>query len=112
MNKDFELFQREFLKWQKLFGVTGYKVYFEEADTEDAYADITVDGPIATVRLNNKLSEEGKWVIDVKQSAKHEAIHLLIQRLEQNARYRYSTSGEITEAAEELVYRLEELIPG
>ena len=25
---DFELFQKEFKKWQRKFGLTGYKVYF------------------------------------------------------------------------------------
>jgi len=43
-------------------------------------------------------------------SAKHEAIHLLLCRLENNAKWRYISKEEVDEAVEELVVKLEELI--
>ena len=112
MDKDFELFQQEFKKWQKWFGLTGYKVYFKYETIVSSFADIKINqgDMVATVRLNKKLLGKEKPFRDVKTSAKHEAIHLLVGRLEQDGRYRYCSEPEIYEATEELVHRLESLI--
>ena len=112
-NKDFIAFRSEFKKWQKIFGLTGYRVYFDHEPLGDSFADMNIDqtNMVATIRLNSKLSDKDKPHKDIKRSAKHEAIHLLIGRLEMNGRYRYSTAEEIYEATEELVFRLEGLIP-
>lgn len=64
-----------------------------------------------TARLNNNLPDKDKPHKDIKQSAKHEAIHLLISRLEKCGRARYVSDSEIYEAGEELVHKLEDLIP-
>jgi len=111
-NKDFELFQKEFKKWQKLFGLTGYKVYFKHEPLDGSFASINVKqgDSVATVRLNSVVPDGDKPYRDVRKSAKHEAIHLLISRLEMNGRYRYASEGEIYESAEELVVKLEGLI--
>ena len=111
-NKDFLTFQREFKKWQKRFGLTGYKVYFLHKPLDDSFASININqgSMVATVKLNSILHNDEKPHRNIKQSAKHEAIHLLIGRLEHNGRFRYSTENEIYEATEELVFRLEELI--
>ena len=112
MNKDFELFQSEFKKWQQKFGLTGYKVYFKHEEIDGAFADITTDlnGMASTVRLNSKLPDKDKPQQDIKMNARHEALHLLISRLEMNGKYRYASEGEINESAEELVRKLEGLI--
>ena len=111
-NKDFTSFKKWFTYYQKLFGLTGYKVYFKYEPLEESFASITctTGDMVATIRLNSKLPDKDKPFKDVKRSAKHEAIHLLLMRLENNARYRYSTSGEIYEAVEEIVFKLEDLI--
>jgi len=113
MNKDFELFQKEFKKWQKLFGLTGHKVYFKYEPLDGRFAEIAITSGVmvATVRLNSNLPDKDKPFKDIKRDAKHEAIHLLLGRLEGNARYRYSSEAEIDEASEELVNKLEGLIP-
>jgi len=112
MNKDFALFQKEFKKWQRLFGLTGYKVYFKYESIDSSFADIEINQGemVAIVRLNSKLPDRDKSYKDIKRSAKHEAIHLLVSRLEKNGRYRYTSEVEICEATEELVFRLENLI--
>ena len=112
MNKDFALFQKEFKKWQRIFGLTGYKVYFKYEPLEKSFADIEInlEGMIATVRLNSKLPDKDKPYKNVRENAKHEAIHLLIGRLEMNGRYRFVSSGEMNESSEELVRKLEGLI--
>lgn len=111
--KDFELFQKEFKKWQIRFGLTGYKIYFKHESIKDAYANISISqgDMTVTVRLNNNLSDDAEPHKDIKRTAKHEAVHLLIGKLEQNGRYRYSSENEIFEATEELVFKLENLIP-
>ena len=113
MNKDFELFQKEFKKWQKLFGLTGYRVCFKYEPLEGRFAEIALSqgDMMATVRLNNSLPDKDKPHKNIKQDAKHEAIHLLLARLAEDGKYRYSTEAEIYEAVEELVHRLEGLIP-
>ena len=110
MNKDFSTFKKYFKKYQQLFGLTGYKVYFKHEPLDGCYADITVDERVATVRLNNSLPSKHDPFRDVKQSAKHEAIHLLIHRLQHLARCRYLFVDDIDEATEELVFKLEDLI--
>jgi len=109
---DFELFQEEFKVWQGKFGLMGYGVYFKHEEIDGAFADISINHElmVATVRLNNKLPDEIKPFSDIKRDAKHEAIHLLIGRLEMNGRCREVSSGEIFEASEELANKLGNLI--
>lgn len=111
---EFELFQKEFKRWQQKFGLTGYQVYFKYEPMDDAYADIIINqgSMVVTARLNSKLSDTAAPHRDVRKSAKHEALHLLVGRLEQDGRYRFSSANEIYEASEELVVRLEGLIDG
>ncbi len=112
MNRDFAEFCKYFKEYQKLFGLTGYKIYFKY-EPIDSFAKIIVNHPdmVVTVKLNNKLLDEDKPFKDVKCSAKHEALHLLLSKLEDRATYRYATKTDIDEAVEELVFKLEDLIP-
>ena len=109
---DFEIFQSEFKKWQGRFGLNGYKVYFKHEPVPDGFADINVilTDMVATVRLSNEVTEKDNEFIDIKRSAKHEALHLLLIRLEHNGRARFINSNEIYESTEELVHKLEDLI--
>ena len=104
---DFKLFQKHFREYQKKFGLTGYKVYFRNEPIEGGFADITVElsNMVATVRLDSSPSDK-----HIEQSAKNEALHLLLVRLEHNGRYRFVSENEINESVEELVFKLEDLI--
>ena len=108
---DFEKFQKVFKGYQKKFGLTGYKVYFQYKPIED-FADIIVDweNKVATARLNSALPSKDKPFKHIHVSAKHEAIHLLLNRLESCAFRRYTTETDISEAVEELTFKLEDLI--
>lgn len=112
MNKDFAEFVKEFCKYQQLFGLTGYKTYFKYEPLDSGFASISINqiDMTATVRLDSECSAVDKPFRDIKMSAKHEAIHLLIGRLETRAKSRYVLDDEIYEAAEEIVYKLEKLI--
>lgn len=109
---EFEEFQLEFKKWQKLFGLTGYKVYFKYENLNNCFAEITVQQTdmVATVTLNKRLPAKDKPHKDITRTAKHEAIHLMLSKLENLGKSRYVQPEEIYEATEELVFKLEELI--
>ena len=113
MNKDFADFQKEFKEYQQKFGLTGYRVYFEAKPIKNYFAEIEIshDAMTATARFNSALPDSEQPFKDVKRNAKHEAIHLLVGRLSGDARYRYASEQEIDEAEEELVHKLEDLIP-
>ena len=113
MNKEFEIFKKEFNKWYEKFGLIGYRIYFEYKElNEFDYGDITTEreSMVATVRLNSKVNDTVLYGRDIKRTAKHEAIHLMVNRLADVARDRYATDKEIYSAEEELVIKLEKLI--
>ena len=107
---DFERFQKEFKKWQQKFGLTGYRVYFEYVPLEGDYADtyFQPSNLVVNVRLNSVARSRHKE--DVNRLAKHEAIHLLLAKIETLAKERYTSPNDISEATEELTIRLEGLI--
>ena len=112
MNKDFQLFQKYFKEYQQKFGLTGYKVYFKHEELDGAFASLSFNqnDMVATVRLNSKLPEKDEAFCDIKSSAKHEALHLLLARLESRGKERYIFYEDIYEATEEIVFKLEGLI--
>ncbi len=110
--KDFELFQKHFVKYQKLFGLTGYRCYFKHEPLEGRFADIEINAwdKVATVRLNSALPDSNRLFKDTKRTAKHEALHLLTGKLESLARNRYIDPDEIGEAVEDIAHSLEGLV--
>ena len=111
--KEYGTFKTEFTRWQRRFGLDGYKVYFKFEPIEDCFADITADQrqSCVTIRVNSEVPPADVEFADVKVHAKHEAIHLLVKRLSARAYERHVRGDEIYEAEEELVRRLEKLIP-
>ena len=111
-NRDFTLFQKEFKKWQSRFGLTGYKVYFKYEPTGEYFANIEIDqaGMVATVRLNSQLADKHKPFRNIRGDAKHEALHLLLHRVEANGTYRYLSEAEMRESIEEVVNKLVDLV--
>ena len=112
MVTDFKLFQQEFKNWQYKFGLTSYTVYFKHEPIDTRFAQIVVDydNQVATVSLNSEFPKEIEPFKDIKISAKHEAIHLLLWQLEWIGKCRYVQPEEFTIACEGLVNKLEELI--
>lgn len=112
-NKDFQLFQDEFKRWQKLLGLMNYYVCFRHEPIDSSVAQIRIDQEemVAVVRLNTKLKKEDNPYDDIRKVAKHEALHLLIGKLERYGQSRYITEADMCEATEELVIRLLDLLP-
>jgi len=109
----FKQFKKYFIQYQELFGLIGYKIYFKHEPIDAAFANIIVDqeGMVVTVILNSSLPVKDKPHEDIYGTAKHEVIHLLVGRLSDYAQSRYIRKLDIQEAEEELVRRLERLIP-
>jgi hypothetical protein len=108
-DSEFVLFQKYFKEYQQRFGLNGYQVYFKYEPLEDSYAEITIKerDKVVTVRL-----QKGDALFkDIKKSAKHEALHLLLSKLEHEAEDRFTTERVIDEITEELVVKLQNLIP-
>ena len=114
VDKDFEIFKKEFKKWQDKFGLNGWATYFvqEVLENKDTFAELRrdIENMTATACLNNEISESNKQFKDINRTAKHEAIHLLVGRLADCGRYRFVNEDELNEAEEELVHKLEGLL--
>jgi len=105
-------FEKEFRKYQKLFGLTGWDVSFIVAPLVNSRATVHYAGSdcIATVALNDTQVVRESSISDIKELAKHEAIHLLLARYDYLASARYIGADELAQANEEIVVKLTELI--
>ena len=107
MSRDFEVFKKEFKKWQQRFGLNGWTVHFKHEPVDRGYASLTfnLEDMTASAALDSKLPPD-----NVKRHAKHEALHLLIARIESNGRYRWTSEVDMIESSEELVNKLVDII--
>ena len=106
----FTKFKKWFVYYQKLFGVSGYDTYFDISDDDSEMASTTTRQPNNTVTVTFN-PEKHKSAKEIQISARHEAIHLLVGRLKHLAMSRYITEDNLYEATEEVVGKLEKLIP-
>jgi hypothetical protein len=113
MSRDFEVFKKEFEKYRKLLGLTGWDVFYEYKPLEDKFASVSymADTCEATVSLNSKPSQKALPHNDIKKHAKHEAMHLLLARFDGIAQSRYADRTALEIANEEIAVKLTELIP-
>ena len=107
----FNRFKKEFKKWEDRLGLH-YQSYFQHTSLEDCYAEIVVNEPgkVATVRMCTEVDGLDAEVFMPEGSGKHEAIHLLLNRMKYLAECRYVTSGEIDMEIERLVRVLEKVL--
>jgi hypothetical protein len=112
-NRDFEIFKSEFEKYRKLLGLTGWQIFYEHKPLDDKFASIkyVLSDGCATVMLNSELPSHLIDHKDIKRDAKHEAMHLLLSRLVWYANQRCVAQDALDEAEEEIVVKLEGLIP-
>jgi hypothetical protein len=113
--KDFERFKKEFMRWVEIFGLKGYNLRFWHNKLDDRYAQIGGDekGKQADISYNTELYSDvvnSKNYATPKHCGKHEAIHLLLNRLVQLAYNREIRFAEIDEEAEKLVRILEKVL--
>lgn len=109
----FKQFKTEFMRCVEVLGLKDWKVYIDIGKVEDGYAQIVSDyeGMTSTVTMAEELKNEDIFdAFDPIVTAKHEAIHLLIQPLVSLARWRYVEPDQITVELERICTRMEKLL--
>ncbi len=110
---EFNRFKKEFLRWAELLGLQGYKIYFYHEPLEDEYAEIKISeqGKVADVSLSSKLSDNEKRMWPGPEvDGRHEAIHLLLNRLTFLGNSRFVGCSEICHEEEKVVRILEKVL--
>jgi hypothetical protein len=81
--REFETFKAECRKWVKRFGLTDWKLafHFEKVDRGLAGINHDYEGKIARVSLNPFQENCKRRDVDVRRSARHEILHLLLGEL-------------------------------
>ena len=106
----FSLFKSECLKRAKQFQLNNWQIDFYLADIEAVQAQVFRDylGCIAKVNFSTTITKapDETWEQLIKDTAKHEMLHVVDGNLAQLAASRYVTSDEIEKADEELVVKL------
>jgi len=108
-DQHFEEFKDGFNHYVERFGLKDYKIYFEQVDSDEFYGSIDADprNGIATIKLCKEIDARDINDFVPYETGKHEAIHLLLARIEWIGSCRYVESGEISTEVERLVRILE-----
>lgn len=111
-NKEFELFKKEFIRFQKLLGLTEWQIYFFHNKIESAYATVHIqyEDKVATVTLTTIIDSDDKPNFDAKRTARHECLHLLTAPLCYEAYSRYTEELRIDMEEHILIRRLENIL--
>jgi hypothetical protein len=108
--ENFECFKQSVICWQKLFGLTDYRIEVEhnKLQRQDALAHIScdIDERWAVITLNIKWPFKPNG-LGLEKSAFHEICHLLTAEMDKLGKERYSTLDEINRANEAFVSRME-----
>lgn len=110
----FATFKAECARCIKLYRITGWRVDYLHTKCDESRAQCRSNAKDQAAVL--VLSTE--WGTDipatealVKQAARHEVIHLIVDKLHEAACFRYVTKDEVTHAVESTVRHLEEILP-
>ena len=115
--RHFDLFRQTCATCIEDWGIVGWQVTYRHAKLPGAQATCTTrqQHRIACLSLTTHWEDaEGKDVLTdnrVRQSARHEATHLLIATMVNIISSRYVTEDECVHAEEALVRHLQELLP-
>ena len=115
--KDFELFKKTCLEWQKKLYLDSWELFFVHEKATGARAAIrteTTNHQAVVVFATDwsKANIEPKTPEAIKKVAVHEMCHLLIGNLSNLGNSRYVSEDEINSAEEEVVRRLLKVLYG
>ena len=113
--KQFELFKSECKKWEERFKLDGWEIIYYhkkyEPDNSIAQSNFTLSAKSVSVTLNKEVEDElGYNTAGIKETAKHEMIHVLLGVVSELAYTRFTTKDELATAEEELVNKLIKII--
>jgi len=104
----FNRFKAEFLRWVGIFGLKGYRIYFHHKDIDAlAQLEVSESNKIATASMATEISPVDKESFSPEGSAKHEAVHLLLNKLRHIGSCRYISEEELMDEWERLAIILE-----
>ena len=106
----YELFKKECDYWIDKFKINDWRVDYmmEDLDNNIAQCDRNLFARTVKISLNTELGVEDIKLL--KDTAKHEIIHLLIGELAVMAKDRYIRQDELYSAEEALTRKLEKII--
>jgi len=113
--KQFDLFKSECKQWINKFQLNSWEVNFHHEDPNFERADCSLGADCTFRRVDVKFSvnnfdEEVFNNQYIKDVAKHEMIHLLIEETKDRAYNRFLKEDDIVKANEELVRKIENII--
>jgi hypothetical protein len=106
--KEFAVFRKNFLVWQKRLGLTDWRVCFECGDPgSDAYASLWVDlpGRVATATLAKRIERETVIGWNPRGDGRHEALELLLISMVEQITQRKKPSRNLQEDIKHAVIR-------
>lgn len=111
----FKIFKEECQKWIDLLELNNWKVYYSNMGySNDSMAMCKSDcsNYVATIFLNESWDDDIRPLneTEVRISAQHEVVHLLLERLSGTGHDREAKHSDITEAEEELDRKITHLI--
>ncbi len=106
--KEYEDFKKECLRIQKEWGLGGWEIMFDHYKSNKAYAYVNTDNKNHKAMITFTGTKDD-WT-DMKKTAKHEMLHIVLARLTGLAEERYTRLDEIIEAEEEVVQILLKLL--
>jgi len=114
-SKHFEIFKKEAELWLERLGLIDYRVeFFHKEISKDALAvmDANIDGRVATITLAIDWSHERISTYQLKRTAFHEVIELLLARIGYLGECRFLQNEEIPEEKHNIIRRLENFFYG
>ena len=110
--KQFQEFKNEVLRLQPILGLQDWQIYFKHGKTEDTFATTHYDreGAVANMNFGIELKDDHKESLDIKRTAKHELLHLLLADLYCIAESRVFDRFLLNQAEEKAIRKLEKFI--
>lgn len=109
----FRFFTAECKRLRSRWGLNDLKVYYQHERLKNAYANLSCDSTsrIAVIRLAKNWDDRQPTRAELRESARHELCHLLLDDLYDLARGRRAAKRQITQVAERTARRIEPLLP-
>ena len=113
MNKNFELFKKECWYWIDKLELNNATYRFYDGLREEdkkKYNGAIIERNIENLQADIWFDNKDKNINTIKETAKHEIIHVLLFKLYFLGKSRQFTYGEYEREEEELVHKLEKII--
>jgi hypothetical protein len=110
-NKDFMLFQAEVKRLMRVYGLSGWQVYFKQDDIL-SYGEVKTSAldRVVTFTFPKTIERGAESDYNPLKTAKHEVCHLLLAPLSDLAYTRFTSENEIYAAEEDIVNKLASIL--